>query len=146
MKLMALTQDPEILSVLMSMAIVSMKGEEGVGEVSDFFRQRMLKIGAVKPSEEEAAQMAEEQAAMANKPPSPQDQLLIDAASKEKALGEKARTDSILSLANAEKAEAEKRKIEAQIHEVNADTLKTVVEADNLSKPQPQQAPGERAT
>lgn len=138
MKLMALTQDPEILNVLMSLAITQMDGELPDG-AKDFFRQRMIKLGAVKPTEEEAAQLAQEQAAMANKPPDPQQQLLMSAAKKEDAQARKYEVDALATLASVEKTRAD-------VELVHAKTVETIAKVDTETSrpPGPRPAPGER--
>jgi hypothetical protein len=61
--MMQITQDPETLQVLGAMAMMNMEGE-GVGDVQDYFRKRLIRMGVVKPTDAEAeALMAEMQAA-----------------------------------------------------------------------------------
>jgi hypothetical protein len=46
--MMQITADPEMQSVLGSMAMMNMDGE-GISEVRDFFRQKLIRMGVVKP-------------------------------------------------------------------------------------------------
>ena len=52
-------EDQAAMQVLVSMIMFNMQGE-GVGEVRDFFRKRLIKMGVVKPTEEEKAELAQE--------------------------------------------------------------------------------------
>ncbi len=55
--MMAISDDPETKQVLQAMAMLNMEGE-GIGDVRDFFRKKLLRMGVVKPTEQEAEQMA----------------------------------------------------------------------------------------
>lgn len=61
MGLRTITQDPETMAVLDSMIIMNMEGE-GLGELHEFFRAKLVRMGVLKPTEEEAAAMQEEAA------------------------------------------------------------------------------------
>ncbi len=54
----AITEDPETKQVLGAMAMMNMEGE-GIEEVRDYFRRKLLNMGVVKPTEEEAKQLKE---------------------------------------------------------------------------------------
>jgi hypothetical protein len=107
-----LTEDPETKQVLGSMAMMNMEGE-GVGDVRRYFRQKLIRMGVVKPNEQEAIELKQEQA---NQQPSPQDQYLTAAAGAEQARGVKAQADTIAVQAKADKD--------------RADTLKTLNDID----------------
>lgn len=95
--MMAVTQDPETLQLLQSMIMMNMEGD-GISEVREFFRKKLVQMGAVKPTEEEAAAMEE---AAKNAKPDPNSQALE---------------------AMAAEAIAKAKKTEAEIPEVIADT------------------------
>lgn len=101
--MMQITQDPETLQVLGAMAMMNMEGE-GISEVRDYFRQKLLRMGVVKPTEEEAGELAQE---LSNKQPDPQSQYLMAAADQAQADAVKARADTVLTVAKAEKTKAE---------------------------------------
>lgn len=88
MGLRQLTQDPETISVLDSMIIMNMEGE-GLGDLHSFFRSKLVRMGVLKPTEEERAEMAKEQE---NAKPDPNAQYLVAAA-------EKAQQDTLLGVA-----------------------------------------------
>jgi len=101
--MMQITQDPETLQVLGAMAMMNMEGE-GISEVRDYFRQKLIKMGVVKPTDEEAqALMAELQ----GQGPDPQSAFLMASADQAQAAAVKARADTVLTVAKAEKTQAE---------------------------------------
>lgn len=80
--------DPELQNVLISTALVNMDGE-GIGEVQDWIRARLVRQGVLKPTDEEAAAMQEE---AANAQPDPQAEVLKAAA--EQAASEARKNDA----------------------------------------------------
>jgi len=52
MNMLAVTQDPETQQVLQSMVMLNMEGE-GIQETRDFFRMKLVKMGVLKPTDEE---------------------------------------------------------------------------------------------
>lgn len=101
--MMQITQDPETLQVLGAMAMMNMEGE-GISEVRDYFRQKLIRMGVVKPTEEEAQQLAAE---MQGQQPDPNAVFLQASAEQAQAEAVKARADTILTVAKAEKTKAE---------------------------------------
>jgi len=99
--------DPETMQVLQSMAIMNMEGE-GVQDVRDYFRQKLVKMGALKPTEEEAKAMA-----AASQEKSPQDQALEAMAEEAQAKATKARTEVLETVANVELKKAQVAETEA---------------------------------
>lgn len=116
--MLAVSDDPETKAVLQAMALMNMEGE-GIGDIRDFFRNKLLMMGVVKPTEEEAQKLAE----MAqNQQPDPQAVYLQAAAEQALAEATKARADTVLTAAKAEQAKAQ--------------TLKTVAETDAAEQKQ----------
>jgi hypothetical protein len=111
--MMQITQDPETLQVLGAMAMMNMEGE-GISEVRDFFRNKLVKMGVVKPTDEEAAQLQQE---AQNTPPDPNTEFLQASAEQAQAQAAKARADTVLTVAKAD--------------QTRADTAKTLSEMDN---------------
>lgn len=101
--MMQITQDPDTLQVLSSMAMMNMEGE-GISEVRSFFRQKLLRMGAIKPTDEEAQQL---QAEAQNQQPDAQQEYLQAAAAQADAEGKRANADTVLKIKQAEKAEAD---------------------------------------
>ena len=105
------TQDPETAQVLMSMAIMNMEGE-GINDVRDFFRSKLVKMGVIKPNDEEIQAM---QAAAASAGPSPQDQALQGMAEESQAKAVKARAEVLQVMADVEKTHAQTMEILANV-------------------------------
>jgi hypothetical protein len=119
-----MTDDPETKQVLGSMAMMNMEGE-GIGDVRRYFRQKLIKMGVIKPNEQEAIELKQEQE---NTPPSPQDQYLTAAAGAEQARGAKAQADTIKSQADADKARAETLQILDDIDNAQGHLAITAIE------------------
>jgi hypothetical protein len=100
--MMQITQDPETLQVLGSMAMMNMEGE-GISEVRNFFRMRLIRMGVVKPTDKEAEELIAE---MQNKPQDPNAIFLQAAAEEATAKAAKARADTVKTVADAELARA----------------------------------------
>lgn len=99
--MLQVTTDPETSSVLQAMAIMNMDGE-GVSDVRDFFRQKLVKMGALKPTEEEAQMLA---AAAQEK--TPEELALEGMAEEAQAKAVKARAEVLETVANVELKKAQ---------------------------------------
>lgn len=108
--MMQVTQDPEDMKVLSAATMMNMEGE-GLADIRDYYRQKLIRLGAVKPTKEEQAQLAEE---AQNQKPGPNSVFLQEAAKKETAQAGKAEADTIVSLEKAKQTEASTRKTEAE--------------------------------
>jgi hypothetical protein len=100
MGMIQITQDPEIAQVLQSMAIMNMEGE-GISDVRDFFRERLLRLGVVKPTQEEAMRLMEEQM-QAQQAQDPNAIFLQAAAEEAIAKAARARADTVRTVADSE--------------------------------------------
>jgi len=98
MGMMQVTQDPETLNVLGSMAMMNMAGE-GISDVRDFFRNRLIKIGVIKPTEQESQELMAE---MQGQPEDPNSVFLKAAAEEAIAKAAKARADTVATVADSE--------------------------------------------
>lgn len=101
-KVMAVSTDPETKAVLEALVAMNLEGE-GLGDVREYFRKKLVRMGAVKPTEEEAQQMAE---AAANQPPDPQALYLQSASAEMQARAQRAQADTVLAIARSEEAKA----------------------------------------
>jgi len=100
--MMQITNDPETASVLQSMAMMNMEGE-GISDVREYFRNRLVKMGVIKPTEEEAqALMAELQ----GQPEDPNAIFLQAAAEEATAKAAQARANTVKTVADAELSRA----------------------------------------
>jgi hypothetical protein len=108
--MMQLTQDPETLSVLNGLAMMNMEGE-GLSDARDYFRKKLVRSGVVKPSKEEQAELAEEQA---NAKPDPQAQALMAMAEEATANAAGARAKIVQTVADADLKRAQTAKTMAE--------------------------------
>lgn len=122
--MLQITQDPETAQVLTAMAMMNMEGE-GLSETNDFFRKKLLRMGAVEPTEDEKEQLAAE---AQGAPQDPNSIYLAAAAEEAQAKAAKARADTVETIASAELK--------------NAQTIKTLTEAGQ-SPDQPAEQPGQ---
>lgn len=113
--MLTITDDPETKQVLSSMAMLNMEGE-GISEVREFFRRKLVRLGVVRPTDEEQQQlMAEAQ----NQQPTPQDEYLRAAAEQAQADAAKSRADTVLKTAKAQESEANTIKTYAGIEQTD---------------------------
>jgi hypothetical protein len=130
--MMTLTQDPEMTQVLSAMAMLNMEGE-GISDVRDYFRHKLLKMGVLKPTDAEAQQLAQE---AQNAAPDPQAEYLKAASEQAIAQAAKAQADSILSVAKAEETRAKTTETLSKVS--MADQERIFALADRLTQPAPQ--------
>ena len=132
--MMTMTQDPEMTQVLSAMAMLNMEGE-GISDVRDYFRKKLLMMGVLKPTEAEAQEMA---VAAQNAQPDPQAQYLQAASEEAIARASKAQADSILAVAKAEEARAKTTETLSKVSTTDQDRIFAL--ADRLTQPaQPMQ-------
>jgi hypothetical protein len=102
-----MTEDPQDKSILNSLILMNMEGE-GLGDVREYYRKKLVTLGVLQPNEEERAEMEE---AAANQQPSAQDQYLLAEAGKKAAETEESRADTGLKVAKTAETEANTLKI-----------------------------------
>lgn len=119
--------DPELASALLNMAFLNIDGE-GLGDLQEWIRGRMVRQGIIKPTEEEQQQLAAE---AENQQPDPQSQALIAVAEKEAALAGKAAADTkqseaktVLTLAQAAKTAADTGKTVEETQQIGRDAMR----------------------
>lgn len=100
--MMQITQDPETIQVLGAMAMMNMEGE-GISDVREFFRKKLVRLGVVKPTDEEMQQL---QAEAQNQQPDAQTQFLQASAEQAQAQAAKSRADTVLTIAKSEETKA----------------------------------------
>lgn len=112
--MLQITQDPETAQVLQSMAMLNMEGE-GIAEVRDYFRKKLVSMGVIAPSDEEKAEMAK-----ASEPS--QNELALQAmADQAQAEASKARASVVKIVAETEKVQADTEKVRAETVDILAD-------------------------
>lgn len=105
--MLAITQDQETQQVLQAMALMNMEGE-GIGDVQDFFRKKLVRMGVVKPTDQEAEEMMIE---LQDQPQDPNAVFLQAAAEEAQAKAAKARADVVNTVADAELTQAKTAEI-----------------------------------
>jgi len=100
--MMQITQDPETQQVLTAMAMMNMEGE-GVGDANAYFRKKLLRMGVVKPTDDEAQEMMAE---MQGQPQDPNAIYLQAAAEEATAKAAQARASTVKTVADAELSRA----------------------------------------
>lgn len=108
-------QDPETMQVLISMIMTNIEGE-GIAEVREYFRNKLLMMGVAKPNNEEAEQLAKLKAEKAQQPPDANTQLVMAAAEEAQTNALKNKATVVKTAADAEKAKAETLKILEELH------------------------------
>ena len=110
--ILQVTQDPETRAVLEAMILMNMEGE-GVSDARDYFRQKLVKQGVIKPTEEEQQEMEKAKEEAANIPD----------------------PNAIFLEASAQKAIAEAARAQAQVGTEHAKTIGTLagVESTRLN-------------
>lgn len=135
MMMMQVTQDPGSMEVLTNLVLMNMEGE-GLEEARDYFRQKLLRMGVVRPNDQEAEQLAQE---MQNQQPSPQDQLAMAAAQAEQARAQEAQSKIAKNMAEVQKTASDIEKAKAEILEIlssiKREDLKTALEARQAIQP-----------
>ncbi len=137
--MMQTTTDPETMQVLSAMTMMNMEGE-GISEVRDFFRKKLLRMGAAKPTENEEEELKAE---ASNRPKDPNTTYLNAAAAEADAKAKKANADTINTIAKAEKTQAETAEIFASMsREERAEIMGILKEIDQpVPQVQPTQVP-----
>lgn len=107
-----ITTDPESLQVIQSMILSNIEGDN-VGDIRNFFRMKLVRMGVVKPTPDEAKILQQE---AQNKKPDAQEEYFLAAADKERAEANEHRADTIKTQADAD--------------HVRAKTIETLVDVD----------------
>jgi hypothetical protein len=116
--MLAITSDPETAKVLQAMAMMNMEGE-GISEVREYFRKQLVRMGVLKPTEEEAQEMQAMQAQAQQ--PTPEQEYLLAQAQKTLAEVEKIKVDAMKVVSEINPAAQEQeRQLEALKMETNA--------------------------
>ena len=123
--MLQITQDPETAQVLTAMAMMNMEGE-GVGDANAYFRKKLLRMGVVKPTDNEAEELMAE---MQGQPQDPNAMYLQAAAENETAKAAKARADTVETVASAELKRAQTLETLGKVDETAQNMALTNAEA-----------------
>jgi hypothetical protein len=123
--MLQITTDPETAQVLTAMAMMNMEGE-GVGDANAYFRKKLLRMGVVQPTDQEAEELMAE---MQGKPQDPNAMYLQAAAENEMAKAAKARADTVETVASAELKRAQTLETLGKVEETAQDMAMTNAQA-----------------
>jgi hypothetical protein len=132
-----ITQDQELLQVITAAAIMNMEGE-GLQDLRDFCRAKLVKMGVVKPTEEETQELMQ---VAQNQKPDPQTEYLQAAARQadsDAALGH-AKTVDTIAASDLKKAQAVKVMTDAMAEQNQAHLSSIQVLAELLNSQAQQQ-------
>ena len=124
--MLQLTQDPETNQVITAMAMLNMEGE-GLSETNAYFRKKLLRMGVVKPTDDESKELQEEM-----QQPQPQDPnaVYLQAAAEEAtAKAAQARANTVETIASAELKNAQTAQTLAKIGEVQPPISEDAIKA-----------------
>ena len=140
MGMMQITPDPETQQVLGAMAMMNMEGE-GLSEVQDFFRKKLIRMGAVDPTDEEQEALSAELEQLQSQP-DPQSMYLEAEAAKAQAQAQKALADTEYTMARTEETRADTIETLAGIERSErkdvlntAEQLQKVVQGSQIRQP-----------
>jgi len=103
---------------------------EGIEDVRGFFRNKFVRMGAVKPTDKEIEEM---QAESANQVPDAQSEYLKAAAEEAEAKAAGARANTILTIAKAEESKAKTAEIMANMSNAEQEQMLKLLEAIDKS-------------
>lgn len=115
-ELLKYTDNPEDKIILQAMIIMNKEGE-GLQEIKQYYRKKLIKLGVLEPSDEERDELVEE---AQSKPPDVNEEYLKSAAMNEQA--------------KAQRAVADTEKAKAQTEETRAKTIETLSKVDRENR------------
>lgn len=123
-QMIGMTQDPETQQVLSATAMMNMDAE-GISDIRKYFRNKLLQIGAVEPTKEEAAQLAAAQQAQSARP-DVQAAFFLAEAEKAQANAAKARAETVLTMAKVDQTRADTVSTMADIEKTKQETRSSI--------------------
>lgn len=134
--MLAITSDPETQQVLQAMTMMNMEGE-GIWEVRDYFRKKLLRLGVVKPTDAEKEELLAE---LQGQPEDPNAIFIKAAAEEAVAKASKARADVVETIADAEYKRAKTAETISNIERDDRKEVYNAVEqvnkvAEQMNKP-----------
>jgi len=123
--MLSITQDPETAQVITAMAMMNMEGE-GVGDANAYFRKKLLRMGVVEPTDDEAQELMAE---MQGKPQDPNAMYLQAAAEEATAKAAQARANTVKTVADAELSRAKTLETLGKVDETAQNMALTNAEA-----------------
>ena len=120
-----MVSDPETRSVLIAMAMMNMEGE-GIGDARKFFREKLVKMGVIDPTKEEAIEMMQTAQSQQPDPQAIANAAYLQAeANKAEAQGIKAQADAEHTVARTEETRA---KTAERLSSIDLNQLKSALD------------------
>jgi hypothetical protein len=129
--------DQEMSTILTSMAMMNMEGE-GLKDTRDFFRKRLVRMGAVDPTEDEMQEMEAELAA-ADQKPDANEVLLLAAAKKDESTAALNEAKLAQTAADTTLKQAQAAKLGADIDSTRKSDVISIL--DVIREPEPVKTP-----
>jgi hypothetical protein len=98
--ILGMIQDPPTAQAI-TMALLTNLDGEGLGDLNTWARRQALRMGVIKPTDDEKDELAQEQQAAAQQPPDPQTQLVQAAADQARSDADAAKAKTVDTLADA---------------------------------------------
>lgn len=134
-QMMPMVKSQQTAEVLEALAMMNMDGE-GVNETRGYWRMKLIKMGVIKPTQEEAESIQKE---LANTPKDAQTQYLEAASEEALAKAQKSKADTMLQVAKTEETKAKTAETLAEIDEKEREgVIKTVKAIDEMQNRQTQ--------
>jgi hypothetical protein len=133
--MLQITADPETQQVITAMAMMNMEGE-GISDANAYFRKKLLRMGVVKPTDDEAQELMAE---MQGQPQDPNAVYLQAAAEEATAKAAQARANTVKTVADAELSRAKTVEtlsnvdMDSQDHAMKM--MESLVSAEQIQKP-----------
>ncbi|MEZ7524016.1 portal protein [Burkholderia vietnamiensis] len=99
-------QDPQLAGIVTSLILTNMDGE-GLDDLREFLRMRLVTMGVVQPTDAEKKKLEEQQAQQSQQPPDPQSQYFLAAAQNESAKAGETQARTIKTYADAANSRAD---------------------------------------
>jgi hypothetical protein len=122
--------DPEDSTILRSMIMMNLEGE-GVQDVREYYRKKMVRMGVHKPTEQDIAEMQ----AQGNKP-DPQSQYMLAESERAKAEASDFRANTLKNISQADLNKAKEAETLAKIDQGERDQIIKTLETINKVRPQ----------
>lgn len=133
--LMQFVEDPADRSVLTNVAIQNLEGE-GLEDVKRFFRRKGILLGVIKPTDEEAEEIAKMQS---GEQPDPNSVFLLASAEKARAQAKESASKAALNVQKIKESDANIAKLLSMIQDGKLDRLLAVADRMQAGQQQPAQ-------
>jgi hypothetical protein len=123
--MLQMTADPQDQAIISAMAMMNMEGE-GIDEIRQYYRKKLIGMGALEPNEKEAQELAAQQ--QAQQQPNEQQQYLQALAAESMAKAQKAQADTQLTSVKAQQSMADTQLTAARAEETRAKTAQVMAD------------------